>query len=378
MAWWAAALFAHGGSAAMALLQPAIARRGPRLDVQPPVSILVPLKGLDAELDNNLRGFIGQAYREFELVLSVARPDDPAAAVARRLAAEYPERCRLVIGEEPVSATNPKVNNLALPYRAARHDLLFFSDSNVAPAPDTLARFVRHLAGEVGIVSAAFHCVRPEGPAAELECAFLNGYQTRFLLASAALGGAFPIGKGMLFRRSDLDRAGGFAKLGGNPALDTGVALMIRSLGLRWAFIDRALEQPVGRRRVGDVIERQNRWFHVRRINQKLVFVGELAGSIVPVLAVGAAGGAVLGLGGWTMALGTVAVWYAIEAGYLAAKRLPIRPLTPAAWIARDLLMPVLWLRALVRRRASWRGTTIELGAAPRLAASSPPGRAGE
>lgn len=378
MAWWAIALFAHGGSAAMGLLQPAIARRGPRRAAQPSVSILVPLKGVDAELESNLRGFLGQTYRAFELVLSVARPDDPAAAVARKLASENPKRCRLVIGEEPVSATNPKVNNLALPYRAARHDLLFFSDSNVAPAPDTLARFVRHLAGEVGIVSAAFHCVRPQGAAAELECAFLNGYQTRFLLASAALGGAFPIGKGMLFRRSDLERAGGFAKLGANPALDTGIGLMIRALGLRWAFVDRALEQPVGRRRLADVIERQNRWFHVRRINQPLVFIAELAGSLGPVLAVGTAGAAVLGLGGWKLALGTIAAWYAIEAGYLVAKRLPLRPLMPAAWMVRDALVPVLWLRALIFRRATWRGTTIDLGATPGLAASAPPGRAGD
>lgn len=63
------------------------------------VSIIRPLKGLDANLFENLESTFTQEYPKFEILLSVAHPSDQAANVVRDLMAKYPNvDAKLVIG----------------------------------------------------------------------------------------------------------------------------------------------------------------------------------------------------------------------------------------------------------------------------------------
>ncbi len=62
----------------------------PRPDRMPPVSLLVPLHGAEFALEENLRSFADQDYPELQLVLGVARSDDAALPIARRIAAAFP------------------------------------------------------------------------------------------------------------------------------------------------------------------------------------------------------------------------------------------------------------------------------------------------
>ena len=52
----------------------------------PPVSIVKPLCGLDDELEQNLESFFELDYPDYEILFSFASEDDPAFAVARRVA----------------------------------------------------------------------------------------------------------------------------------------------------------------------------------------------------------------------------------------------------------------------------------------------------
>ena len=72
----------------------------------PPVSLLVPLHGLERDLEENLRAFALQEYPAYQLVLGVARADDPALAVAQRLVAALPDRnIEIDVGEVPARVT---------------------------------------------------------------------------------------------------------------------------------------------------------------------------------------------------------------------------------------------------------------------------------
>jgi ceramide glucosyltransferase len=68
------------------------------------VSILRPLKGLDPLLEECLESAFRQEYPLFEIILSVADGEDPAAKVAKQVIAKYPNvPARLIIGKTPKS-----------------------------------------------------------------------------------------------------------------------------------------------------------------------------------------------------------------------------------------------------------------------------------
>lgn len=63
------------------------------------VSILRPLKGVDLELEANLRSSFIQNYSKFEIIFSVASSKDAAIPIVKRLMKEYHEvDSRLIIG----------------------------------------------------------------------------------------------------------------------------------------------------------------------------------------------------------------------------------------------------------------------------------------
>lgn len=64
------------------------------------VSIIRPLKGVDLELEANLRSSFIQNYPKFEIIFSVASPEDPAIAIVNSLMQEFHNvDSRLIIGK---------------------------------------------------------------------------------------------------------------------------------------------------------------------------------------------------------------------------------------------------------------------------------------
>src|SRR5262245_30701119 len=126
----------------------------------PAVSILKPLKGVDAGLEDNLRSFFRQHYPGFELILGSPDADDPALDVARRVAAEFPSvPSKVVVGGESL-CPNPKMNLLAGLARHARHGIHLISDSNIEADAGYLRDLVAHLHRPgVGLVSSLFRGV---------------------------------------------------------------------------------------------------------------------------------------------------------------------------------------------------------------------------
>ena len=69
-------------------------------DDPPPVSILRPLKGLEANLYENLESTFSLLYPNYEIILCVADHADQALSVARDVLANFPDaNARLIIGK---------------------------------------------------------------------------------------------------------------------------------------------------------------------------------------------------------------------------------------------------------------------------------------
>jgi ceramide glucosyltransferase len=203
----------------------------------------------------------------------------------------------------------------------------------------------------------------PVGFWAGLECAFLNTYQVRAQYVADALGFGFAQGKTMLWRRADLDRAGGIGALGAEIAEDAASTKIVRAGGLRVRLTAPPFKQPLGRRRMIEVWRRQTRWARLRRSSFPLCFVPEIVGGAVfPLIAAAYAASAAD-----VSVFGTVAslalVWYCAEIALAKAAQWPLPPLYALHALLRDLLLPVLWFDAWIGTDFVWRGHQMSIAA---------------
>src|SRR5262249_44296179 len=203
-------------------------------------------------------------------------------------------------------------------WRAAAYDWIVMADSNVLMPRDYIERLRAAWRADTGVVSSPPAGCRPQGFWAELECAFLNTYQLRWQYAAAAIGLGFAHGKSMLYRRSQIERAGGIRLLAPEPAEDAATTKAVRDLGLRVRLVDAPFEQPLGYRSAREVWARQLRWAQLRQASFRQYYALEiLAGSLGPLIAaayVVAALGLPLGSG-----LAGAAAWYGAEAALARA-----------------------------------------------------------
>src|SRR5688572_4414900 len=90
----------------------------------PAVTLLKPLCGADAGLEENLTSFFRLSYPNYELIFGVAAENDPSLAVVARLQARYPRVIARAVVHPGSGALNPKVENLSGILPLAPHDLV--------------------------------------------------------------------------------------------------------------------------------------------------------------------------------------------------------------------------------------------------------------
>ena len=325
----------------------------------PPVSIIRPVCGIDNFAEETLRSGFRLDYPRYELILCMARADDPAAPLLRRLIAEHPGiAARLLIGNERISG-NPKLNNVLKGWREATHEWIVIADSNVLMPPDYVQRLLGAWRHDTGLVCSPPAGSHPDGFWAEIECAFLNGYQARWQYVADSIGFGFAQGKTMLWRRTDLEAAGGLRMLAGETAEDAAATKVVRATGLRVRLVDAPFGQPLGVRSLREVWNRQLRWARLRRASFALCFLPELlAGGLFPLAAIVCAAG----WAGYSMpaaAAAFIAFWYGAEMLLAHIAGWPVSWRAPLVAMARDAMLPFLWIAAWTGSEFVWRGTQM-------------------
>ena len=181
----------------------------------PPLSLLKPLHGADPGLETYLETFFHQDYPVYEILFCARAADDAGLAIARKVAAKYPEIPVqfLATGGEP-DYINDKAISLEKMAAAATHDIFVISDSDVRVTPDYLRSVALPFAEpKVGGVTCLYRGVAAEGGLwARLEAVGMSVEMcSGVLVARSREGMQFTLGPTMAFRRGTIDRMGGFA-----------------------------------------------------------------------------------------------------------------------------------------------------------------------
>src|SRR5581483_7922790 len=174
--------------------------------------------------------------------------------------------------------------------------------------------------------------------------------------AAAGFGNAFA------FRKSDLEAAGGLARLAEGPCEDNALSRALRGLGGRFALASRPAQRPIGARAWREIALRHLRWKNCTKCHDPAAFLLEVWIGGLVFNALGAVALAQLLGVAWWAGLGlSAAIWYGGELFLNLAAGWPMTWRSPLAWVLRDLAHPALTLAAAFTHELEWRGTRIAM-----------------
>lgn len=320
-------------------------------------SIVAPMAGAEDASAPYVEALRRLAEAGAEVLICVARPDDGAVAPTRALWPEAP----ILVGSD--RTFNPKMNNVRKGLEAASREVVALCDAGIWLGPDELTRAAAPLAAGVGLVLALKAADAPGNFAAEIERAYIDGHQARFLFAADRLGLAVASGGVTILTRDALQRIGNWRGFNRWIADDYSVVRSVRELGLSTRLGEVMPRFPLGKRPWSAVWRRQVRWARTRlRLPVWPLVLWEPA---IGWAATGASGAAALvctGSNASTVAVALLlhtAVWLLAEKWFMTGRGLRFGTRAAAAALLREVLAPVLIVSALSSRAIDWRGTDL-------------------
>lgn len=338
-------------------------RRSALLDRMPPVTIVRPVRGIEAFSRETAVSGLELDYPHYSTIFCVADAQDPIIPLIEELIGLYGTgKVRLIVGDVAVSA-NPKLNNCVKGWQAATTEWVILADSNVLMPKDYIQRMLAAWQPDTGLVCSTPEGSRPRSFGAEVEVAFLNAFQARWQYVGEALGLGFAQGKSMLWNKPFLDARGGIAALGAEIAEDAASTKLVRAAGKHVHLVDRPFEQPLGPRRLADAVQRQFRWARLRRVTFLPFFALEILSTPFLAAVLAAFGAPALGLPFWMGPLLVLLVWYAGDIALSASVGWFLNWRSPLAMLVRDVAFPGVWAYAFVGGEVSWRGNAMKIRA---------------
>ena len=242
-------------------------RKAERVSLLPPVTLLKPLKGCDRELYENLRSFCVQDYPKFQLLFTLATPDDPALPVLARLRQEFPELDIEIVVSKNRLGFNPKVNNVSNAAPFIKHGQILISDSDIRVGPDFLRRIVAPMedAG-VGLVTCFYQSTAPRGLWSAFEALSVNAQFLPQAVTATSFGMRFAMGAAMLVRREAFEKAGGFPMMADHLADDFILGESVKAAGYKLEIASPVVQSVPDVASAADHLRHQARWARTIRI----------------------------------------------------------------------------------------------------------------
>lgn len=251
----------------------------PASSFTPFASIMVPCKGLDDGLEENLSALLEQNYPGYEVIFVVDDENDPAVAIIKKVSLKAANlKTKLIVASKAIES-GQKVENLrdAVLQVADESRVFVFVDSDARPDKDWLAPLITPLENDdIGAATGYrwFIAKRPSF-ASELRSAWNAS------IASALgpnLGSNFCWGGSMAIRRDVFERLDIREQWRGTLSDDFTVTRVIKATGLSIYFVPQALTASVDNCTFREMLEFTTRQMKITRVYSpslwKLSFFG--------------------------------------------------------------------------------------------------------
>lgn len=327
----------------------------------PPISMLKPVSGVDGNLYENLVSFVNQDYPEYEIVIGVQAPDDPAIALIRKLIEDFPEKKIKYIVSDRVLGYNPKVNNLYGMMPLADYDYMVISDSNVIVRADYLRENVKYFAdSSVGLVTNLVKGIGGESVGALFENLHLNSFVIGNVSLLDFADREIVVGKSIFFRKSQFDQLGGIWELRNYLAEDYLMGRMYKKRGYKVIVSPQMVSTTNHSWTMKRFLNRHTRWAQLRWNLNKPAYIGEL----------------LMNFSLWSLLYAALS-GFSYEASFVTAfcwgakitgDALMNATLSTGLGIGeclaapvKDLVIAFTWPVPLINRKTNWRGNPVKI-----------------
>ena len=333
----------------------------------PKVSVLKPVKGVDAAAREGFVSFIEQEYPgELEVVFAVEGQDDPVLPLIRELQAAYPDsdaRSVRLVDSSPRLVEMGKANNVLAAQRAATGEVYVSADSDVIAGRDDVRRMVALLLSdrgrggrEIGAVGAipVYRGMRDLG--AGLMGAYYSPFMVLFYTVKDWFGprDVFP-GTYYAIRPDALAAVGGWARIADNIADDSTMGAYLHAAGFESVISRVTGSVPEPTKSLADLWNHQHRWNLTYRATLPMaVYALE---PLAHPFALALLMPALFGARGWAVLAAYVGVRWAVIA-FVNAAYLREPSMWRWMWLmpVSELVLTGAWLRSLLQPTTSWRG----------------------
>ena len=332
----------------------------------PPVSVLKPVHGMEAQLRENIESFFRQDYPAYEILFAADEADDPALKLVREISARYPQiPCRILVTGKP-PWPNPPAYCFYRMAEVATHEILVTSDSDVEVAPNYLRKVVAPMLDpKVGMVTCVYRGKNAAGFWAGLTAIGMSVEMTAGVLVANLLEGMkFGLGPTIAVKKEAVNKIGGYEVLGDFFANDFMIGNLIDKAGYRVVLSEHVIDHVVSQKNFKKMWENQLRWAKSTRYSRPRGHFGSGLIFAIPYGLLGLAAGIALGLPELGLALFGAAllnrvleswvVGWGIVRDPVALKQIWMFPL-------RDLLGFIVWVTSYTGATTAWRDSRYEL-----------------
>jgi ceramide glucosyltransferase len=331
----------------------------------PPVSVLKPVHGLEAQLKENIESFFRQDYPNYEILFAADEANDAALEVVREVCARYPHiRSRVLVTGTPWP--NPVVYSFHCLAEAAAHDILVTTDSDVEVGPRYLREIVPPLLDpQVGMVTCVYRGKNAAGFFSGLTAIGMSVEMTAGVLVANLLEGMkFGLGPTTVVRKDSLAGIGGYTALHDYIAYDFAIGNLIAKAGYRVVLSGHIIDHVVNQASFRRMWQNQLRWAQTTRYSRPK---GHFGSGLIFAMPYGLLGFLAAGLlGHWGVAvllLGAAVLNRLAEAwlvGWMVVRDPQVRR-APWLYPLRDLLGFLVWFASYLNLRYVWRDSRFEL-----------------